>query len=43
MIRDAVECVGIEDNGVASSNSSDESSDMLESERYSGVEELEEG
>jgi hypothetical protein len=41
MIRDTVECMIIEDNGVASSKSSGESSDMSESEGYSGMEKLE--
>jgi hypothetical protein len=39
-IEDTIERVLIEDNGMDSSNSSGESSDMLESEGLSGVEGL---
>jgi hypothetical protein len=41
IIKDAIEGIIIEDNGVDSSDSSEVSSDMSESEGLSGVEELE--
>jgi hypothetical protein len=42
IIEDAIECIIMEDNGVYSSNSNDESSDTTESQGLSGVEEMEE-